>query len=108
VARPLCPGCFSSSVVSVPHGADPYSSDRREKVDGFGALWDAFDDWKCLVCGERWPNIESVVSRNVRHRSTIERPGPRSIVKPPGLPARRAFPSQETGNTGRASFDEMR
>jgi hypothetical protein len=65
VVRPLCPGCFSSSVVPVPHGAEPRSSDWLETVDGFGALWDAFDNWQCLVCGERWPHIESVVARTL-------------------------------------------
>jgi hypothetical protein len=81
VATPLCPGCFSSSVFPVPHGAEPRSSDWPETVDGFGALWDAFDDWQCSVCGERWPHVESVIARDARRQSTIERPGPRSILK---------------------------
>jgi hypothetical protein len=81
VARPLCPGCFSSSVVPVPHGAEPRSSDWLETVDGFGALWDAFDDWQCLVCGERWPHVESVVARNLGTGRPSNDLAPRSFVK---------------------------
>lgn len=71
MARTICPICGCPSPRPLPRGVEDLDEDWPHRVEAFGALWDASDDWLCPECGYRWPHAVTTSLLNFQREVVI-------------------------------------